>query len=267
MPWKRRAKRAPEPKSSSRPMIRSCAISSSAWFITGVPVSATRSASRRQRLGQPPHRLRALRARVLDVVRLVEHERPRLAQREPRAVRVHDVVVDDRDVGGGRDRAGARDDGDRAVREPVLRLALPVELQRRRADHDRGERVVLLQRRQRLDGLAEALLVGEERAPRAQHVARRRRAGTGAARRRAPPRSRSAGASWARERRTSSIAASCSARSRSSTSRAFGATSTPYVAQVVLERLDEVRVDRAASGRAPRTRAARGTRGSCRDPS
>ena len=44
-PWKRRAKRAPRPKSSSRPMTRSWAISSSAWFITGVPVSASRSAS------------------------------------------------------------------------------------------------------------------------------------------------------------------------------------------------------------------------------
>ena len=44
-PWKRRAKRAPLPKSSSRPITRSWAISSSGWFITGVPVSASRSAS------------------------------------------------------------------------------------------------------------------------------------------------------------------------------------------------------------------------------
>ena len=43
-PWKRRLKRAPEPNSSSRPRIRSWAISSSGWFITGVPVSASRSA-------------------------------------------------------------------------------------------------------------------------------------------------------------------------------------------------------------------------------
>ena len=43
-PWKRRLKRAPEPNSSSRPMIRSCAISSSGWFITGVPVRQTFSA-------------------------------------------------------------------------------------------------------------------------------------------------------------------------------------------------------------------------------
>ena len=43
-PWKRRAKRAPEPNSLSRPRIRSCAISSSGWFMTGVPVSASFSA-------------------------------------------------------------------------------------------------------------------------------------------------------------------------------------------------------------------------------
>ena len=48
----------------------------------------------RERLRQPAHRLRPLGARVLDVVRLVEHERARAPQREPRAVRVDDVVVD-----------------------------------------------------------------------------------------------------------------------------------------------------------------------------
>ena len=41
-PWKRRANRAPLPNSANRPMIRSCAISSSGWFITGVPVNASR---------------------------------------------------------------------------------------------------------------------------------------------------------------------------------------------------------------------------------
>ncbi len=44
-PWKRRANFAPEPKSSSRPRMRSWAISSSGWFITGVPVRASLSAS------------------------------------------------------------------------------------------------------------------------------------------------------------------------------------------------------------------------------
>ena len=74
------------------------------------------------------------------------------------------------------------------------RLALPVELERRGADHDGGVRVVLLERGERLDGLAEALLVGEERRAARAARRRRRRAGTGAARRRAPPRSPSAGA-------------------------------------------------------------------------
>ena len=35
----------PEPNSSSRPITRSCAISSSGWLSTGVPVSASRSPS------------------------------------------------------------------------------------------------------------------------------------------------------------------------------------------------------------------------------
>ena len=47
----------------------------------------------------------------------------------------------------------------------------PVELQRRRADDDRRVGVVGLERGERLDGLAEPLLVGEERAARVEHVA------------------------------------------------------------------------------------------------
>ena len=142
------------------------AISSSAWLSTGVPVSASRSASGGSDVGEPADRLRALRPRVLAVVRLVEHERLRARSARRVAVRVDDLVVEDRDVGGGRDRRRARDDGDRAVRQPARGLALPVELQAGRADDDRGERVVGLERGERLDGLAEALLVGEERAPR-----------------------------------------------------------------------------------------------------
>ena len=60
------------------------------------------------------------------------------------------------------------------MRKPLARLAQPVELQRRGADDDRREGVVGLHRGQRLDGLAQALLVGEERAPRVQHVAHAR---------------------------------------------------------------------------------------------
>ena len=60
-----------------------------------------------QPLGEPPHRARALGARVLDVVRLVEHERARLGERQPGAVGVDDLVVEDRDLGERRRRAGA----------------------------------------------------------------------------------------------------------------------------------------------------------------
>ena len=90
--WKRREKRAPAPNSSAGRGSRSWAISSSGWFITGVPVSASRSAPA-QPLGEPAHRLVPLGARVLDVVRLVEHERPR-ARSAAGAVGVDDVVVE-----------------------------------------------------------------------------------------------------------------------------------------------------------------------------
>ena len=169
-PWKRRLKRAPEPNSSSRPMMRSCAISSSGWFMTGVPVRQIFSASGDSDSASRRTALRALGLRVLDVVRLVEDQRLGPRDRQPLAVRVHDLVVEDGDV-GLRDRlAGADHDVQRAVRQPVRGLALPVELQRRRADHDRRVGVVLLQRRQRLDGLAQALLVGDEQPPRLQRV-------------------------------------------------------------------------------------------------
>ena len=125
---------------------------------------------RAQRLGQPPHGLRPLGARVLDVVRLVEHQRRRPPQRQPRAVRVHDVVVDDRDLGRLGDRAGARHDRHRPVRQPVLDLPAPVELQRRRADDDGREGVVGLEGRERLHGLAQPLLVRQEGAPRVERV-------------------------------------------------------------------------------------------------
>ena len=165
-PWKRRLKRAPEPNSSRRPMIRSCEISSSGWFMTGVPVRQTLQRALGQLLGEAADRARALGLRVLDVVGLVEDQRLRAAERQPLAVGVDDLVVEDRDV-GLRDRlAGADDDVQRAVRQPVLGLALPVELQAGRADHDRRVGVVLLEQGERLDGLAQALLVGDEQPPR-----------------------------------------------------------------------------------------------------
>ena len=88
--WPRnwREKRAPEPKSSRRPITRSWLMSSSAWLSTGVPVSARRRPSGHDRLGQAAHRLRALGLRVLAQVRLVDDERARAqARRAPRGGR------------------------------------------------------------------------------------------------------------------------------------------------------------------------------------
>jgi hypothetical protein len=124
-----------------------------------------------QRVRQPPHGLGALRARVLAVVRLVEDERPRPPAGERLALRGDRLVAQDRDVGRGRHPAAAREQRHVAVRQPVGGLALPHEAQARGAHDDGGERVVGLERRQRLHGLAEARLVGEERAARLQQVA------------------------------------------------------------------------------------------------
>ena len=62
--------------------------------------------------------------------------------------------------------------------QPALELAQPVELEARRTDDDRRVGAVGLERRERLDRLAETLLVGEERAPLGEQVAHARRAGT-----------------------------------------------------------------------------------------
>ncbi len=94
-------------------------------------------------------------------------------------MRLEDVVVAQHDVGAIGAGGGppllrtAVDDRDAAARKPALALALPDELHARRA-HNRGrERLVHVQRGKRLDGLAQPLLVGEERAPLRQDVAHR----------------------------------------------------------------------------------------------
>ena len=58
-----------------------------------------------------------------------------------------------------------------ALGQPVCALALPGELHARRAHHDGREGLVGLERGQRLHGLAEALLVGDEGAPALERVA------------------------------------------------------------------------------------------------
>ena len=62
---------------------------------------------------------------------------------------------------GGTARAPL-DHGDGSMGQPLGRLALPAELHRRRADDDRRKGVVGFERGERLDGLAEPLLVGQE---------------------------------------------------------------------------------------------------------
>ena len=57
-----------------------------------------------------------------------------------------------------------------AVPDPHRDLVEPVRLQARRAHDDCGVRVGGLERREQFDGLAEALLVGEQRAAPAQHL-------------------------------------------------------------------------------------------------
>ena len=105
-PWNCCENRAPEPNSSSRPITRSCAISSSAWLSTGVPVSASCSPSGAIDAASAPHRLGALRLRVLAVVRLVDDERAGRGGRARRGGR-DDLVVEDRDVGPRRHGAAA----------------------------------------------------------------------------------------------------------------------------------------------------------------
>ena len=113
-------------------------------------------------------------------------------------------------------------------------LALPVELQRRRADDDRRERVVGLERRERLDGLAEALLVGEEARARVERRSARPPTGTARARRRAPPRprgsarppSRASGGSARSPRRARRAARRAPARPSPSTSTGVQARGT-----------------------------------------
>src|SRR5690242_21899740 len=85
-------------------------------------------------------------------------------------MRGDDLVVEDRDVGHWGDPAPAMYERDCALRQPARGLALPSELDRRRADDDRGIRVVSLERRQRLDRLAEPLLIGQECPPGVERV-------------------------------------------------------------------------------------------------
>ena len=122
-----------------------------------------------QRIRDRGDRLRAARRRVLAEVRLVEDERLRRGGGCAVDQGVGDLVAGDGDVVGA-DGVAAAQPRARAVRQPALGLAQPVEAQRRGRDDERWVGVGGLERRQRLDRLAEAGLVGEERAASAQRV-------------------------------------------------------------------------------------------------
>ena len=135
-------------------------------LISGVPVSAIssgRAVRGAQPLGELEHVARALRGLVLDEVRLVDDHALEAEAAEPADVPVEDLVVDDDDVGERVDLAAvAVDDGRAAARGPALGLAGPVGLDDVGAHDEQRERVGGLRGEQRLRGLAEAGLVGEE---------------------------------------------------------------------------------------------------------
>ena len=81
-----------------------------------------------------------------------------------------DLVIENCDVGLRRHRRTAFDDGERAVRQPALGLARPDQLDRGRADDNDRVGVVGLDRRQRLNRLAEPLLIGDQSATRFERV-------------------------------------------------------------------------------------------------
>ena len=135
-------------------------------LISGVPVSA-RSSGRAVRARIFSERLQdvlgALGLLVLDEVGLVDHHRAEAELPQPADVAVEDLVVDDHDVGEAVDVvAVAVDHGDLAVGRPDRGLARPVGLHDVGDDGEQRERVGGLRGEQRLRGLAEARLVGEQ---------------------------------------------------------------------------------------------------------
>ena len=114
-------------------------------------------------LGEVEDVLGALGLLVLDEVRLVDDHRAEPEVAEPPDVPVEDLVVDDHDVGEAVDVvAVAVDHGDRAVGRPDAGLAGPVGLDDVGDDGQQREGVGGLRGEQRLGGLAEAGLVGQQ---------------------------------------------------------------------------------------------------------
>ena len=116
-------------------------------------------------LGDLQHVLGALRLLVLDVVGLVDDHAAEAVVADPADVPVEDLVVDHHHVGEAVDAgAVALDDRHRALRGPHLDLARPVGLDDVGDDAEQRVGVGGLRGEQRLRGLAQAGLVGEQEA-------------------------------------------------------------------------------------------------------
>ncbi len=114
-------------------------------------------------LGDLEDVLGALRRLVLDEVRLVDHHAAEAVLADPADVPVEHLVVDDHDVGEAVDRlAVAVDHGGGTTRGPQPDLARPVGLDDVGHDHEQRVGVGGLGREQRLGGLAETGLVGQQ---------------------------------------------------------------------------------------------------------
>ena len=133
-----------------------------------------------QLLRQLERRLRARGARVLHVVRLVEDQRARLELGQPLGVPVEDVVVEDDDLGRRPPpRSRPRRCGRRAPRRCGSAASAAPRAPRSSfmlagQTTTVGNASSASMRRERLDGLAEPLLVGDERAPALERVAHAR---------------------------------------------------------------------------------------------
>jgi hypothetical protein len=176
--------------SSIQPRNCQMARKSSMSLISGVPVSAISSGPHgaRARIRSESSSTCCERCEVLFLMKCASSttmpRKPKVA--EPADVPVEHLVVDDDDVGEAVDRvAVAVDHGGRAVRRPEAGLAGPVGLDDVRHDDEQRVGVRRLRGEQRLRGLAQARLVGEQEGPVAGRA--RRPPAPGAASARRPP--------------------------------------------------------------------------------
>ena len=152
--------------SSIQPRYCQIILKSSIWLISGVPVSATnRAFGDTARIPRESARTFFERCESLFLMKCASSTTiPLKPRRESHGdVPVENLVVDDHDVGERIDVVAiAVHDGRDALRRPLLDLARPVDLHDVRHDDDERIRARRLGGEQRLRGLAEARLIGEQ---------------------------------------------------------------------------------------------------------